>query len=150
MLGSTPLASVSIAAGKFLISIPTAPVAVTETVGRPASDVSMGNWLPSAGPSLYGMINEVVADAATYIHTESLGTCEIALNATVSPGTSLSYRASSSMGNGLTVRLLVDGVAIATWAHGLTTTDDLYTRALSPAQTAKMATGVVTVQLTST
>ena len=146
-LGSSPLASVSISAGQFVITIPTV---VTELIGRPSTDVSAGTWLPSVGTVLYDMINEPVADGSDYIYTNTLGTCEMALNATVAPGTSLSYRASSSMGNGLTVRLLVDGAPIATWAHGLTTTDDLYTRTLSPAQTAMMATGLVTVQLTST
>lgn len=145
-LGSSPLASVSIAAGKFLITVP----AVTELVGRPNADISAGPWKSTIGSTLYDAINEPVADAADYIYANALGTCEMSLNPTAQPGKLLSYRASSSMGNGLIVRLLVDGTVIGTWAHALTTTDDLYSQTLTPEQTAQMASGKVTVQLTGT
>lgn len=145
MIAGSSLASVSIADGKFVIQIPT-----TATVGRPDGDVSAGAWLPSQGSELFEMINEVVPSAQDFIYTNTLSTCELSLNPTVAPGVSLSYRASSSLNNGLTVRLLVDSVVIASWSHSLTTTDDLYTRTLSEQETAEMASGLVTVQLSST
>ena len=148
MLGSLPLASVSVAAGKFVITIPT-QVEVGD-VGRPSADVMLGSWTPSQGSNLFDMVNEAVTDESTFIQTSTLGTCELAMNPVAVPGTILSYRASSSSGNGLIVSVLVDGEVIATWAHALTTTDDLYTNALSIQQTEQMALGRVTVQLTST
>ena len=145
MIAASSLASVSIADGKFVIQIPT-----TATVGRPDADVSAGAWLPSQGSELFEMINEITPSASDFIYTNTLSTCELSLNPTVAPGVSLSYRASSGLGNGLTVRLLVDSVVIASWSHSLTTTDDLYTRTLSEQETAEMASGLVTVQLSST
>ena len=146
LYGAHPLASVSYSTNK---RTPSSAVAVTATTARPSSDVRAGGWLPSTGTTLYGVINEVVPDAA-YIYTSTLSTCEIALNATVAPGNTLSYKATSSMGNGITVTLLAGGAQIATWSHALTTTDDLYTQTLTAAQSAAMAGGNVTVQITAT
>ena len=146
LYGANPLASVSCSTNK---RTPTSGVAVTATTARPSSDVSAGGWKPSAGANLYGMINEVVPDIA-YISTSTLTTCEITLNATTAPGNILSYKATSSMGNGITVALLSGGAQVATWSHALTTTDDLYTHTLTAAQSAAMAGGNVTVQITAT
>ena len=146
LYGANPLASVSCSTNK---RTPSSAVAVTATTARPSSDVSAGGWKPSAGTKLYGVINEVVADFA-YIYTTTLTTCEITLNATAAPGNILSYKATSSLGNGLSVTLLSGGDQIASWSHALTTTDDLYTHTLTAAQSAAMAGGNVTVQLTAT
>ena len=144
--GAYPLASVSYSASKLTLA---SVAAVTATVARPSADVSAGGWLPSTGSTLFGVINEVVADAA-YIYTSTLTTCEITLNATTAPGNILSYKATSSLGNGLFITLLSGGDQIASWSHALTKTDDLYTHTLTAAQSAAMAGGNVTVQITAT
>ena len=142
MYGSYPISSISYSADK------PSSTAVTATVGRPSADVSAGGWLPSTGTALYGVINEVVPDPA-YIYTSTLTTCEVALNATASPGNRLNYKASSSMGNSITVALLAGGTQVATWSHALTTTDDLYSHILTAAQQSMMNGGNLTVQITA-
>ena len=146
LYGANPLASVSCSTNK---RTPTSAVVVAATTARPSSDVSVGGWLPSIGAKLYSVINEVVPDSA-YIYTSTLTTCEITLNATTAPGNILSYKATSSLGNGLFITLLSGGDQIASWSHALTKTDDLYTHTLTAAQSAAMAGGNVTVQITAT
>ena len=140
--GSSP------AAGAPESSDPSA-VSAPGSIGRPSYDLTAGGWLPSAGNTLFGVINEVVPDPA-YIYTSTLTTCEIALTTMATPGSILSYKASSSMGNSITVALLASESIVASWSHALTTTDDLYTHTLTAAQLSQMSTGNITVQITAT
>ena len=87
---------------------------------------------------------------ATYIHTTARSTCEIALGTMTVPGNRLRYKAASSMGNGLVFELLSGGVVVASWAHTLSATDDVYSHALTPAQVSMMAGGYLTVRMTAT
>ena len=147
--------SLPLAAAPVAVATTTAALSGTSlpTVGHPASDTTTGAWTPSTGTTLYGTINEVVPDGSNYISTTSLSTCEFALNNTAYPGTAnqtLSYRASSSTGNGLTAALKQGATVIATWSHALTNTDTLYTQTLTAGQIAAIAAGPLSVSLTST
>jgi len=124
------------------------------TLGRPSTDVGLGEWLPSTGTDLYSMLDEETPNDADYIYVRSLSTCEVALSETSHPGSAiqvLRYRASSSSGNGLTVTLRQGGTTIATWSHALTGTDTLYSQTLTAPQIASITAGAgLSLQLTST
>lgn len=110
------------------------------TIARPGSDTSNTGWTPSTGSDLYAMIDEVTPNDADYISTTSAGSvCKLGLGAVADPGTSsgqvVSYRASSSTGNGLKVELMQGAAVIATWTHAtLTSTDTTYQQSLSGAE----------------
>ena len=126
---------------------------VLGTVGRPISDTTAGGWVPSTGANLFAMLDEVTYDDADYISTTTLSTCEIALDDTIYPGgvtQILSYRASSTTGNGLTVTLKQGATTIASWSHALTGTDTLYTQTLTAPEIATITAGALSVTLTST
>lgn len=123
------------------------------TIGRPAGDVSAGSWTPNTGSDLFAMLDEETPDAGDYISTASLSTCEILLQETVFPGSSVQavrYRASSNTGNGITVTLKQGATTIAAWSHSLTAVDTLYTRVLTPEQLALIGPGALSIQLTAT
>lgn len=88
---------------------------------RPASDVSAGAWTPSAGGSLYAMLDETTPSSADYITTSTASTCEIKLGPVVDPGTSsgqaVRYQTWSDDGAGLTVYLMQGAAQIASWSH---------------------------------
>lgn len=97
------------------------------------------------------MINEAESEADPgYIHTNTSSTCEIALGVMTSPGNRMRYKAASSLGNGLVFDLLSDGVLVASWAHRLSATNDIYSHALTSAQVAMMAGGYLTARMTAT
>ena len=114
--------------------------AASPTIARPSTDTSNSGWTPSTGSDLYAMIDEVSPDDADYISTASAGSvCRLGLGAVADPGTSsgqvVSYRASSSTGNGLRVELMQGGTVIATWNHAtLPATDTTYQQSLSAAE----------------
>ena len=150
ILGASPLASVSIAGGRFVIAI-----AAPTTVGGPVADVIRGDWRASTGSALYPMVNETEAESGAnpnpnYIRTTTLSTCEIALGVMTVPGNRMRYKAASSLGNGLVFELLSDGVLVASWAHNLSATDDIYSHTLTPAQVAMMTGGYLTARMTAT
>jgi hypothetical protein len=123
------------------------------TLGRPASDSSAGQWSPSTGTTLSTMLNETVANDADFIVVAALSSCEVLLTETSYPGTAeqtISYRASSSNGNGLTVTLKQSGSTIASWSHALSSTVTLYTQTLTAPQIALIDAGALSVILTST
>lgn len=123
------------------------------TLGYAVGDTSTGAWTPSAGGTLYGVIDETTPSDADYISVASLSTCEVLLNETAFPGgaiQTLSYRASSSSGSGLTVTLKQGATTIASWSHGLTATDTLYVQTLTSGQIAAITAGALSVSLTST
>ena len=111
-----------------------------QTIARPSADTSNTGWTPSTGSDLYAMIDEVTPDDADYISTASAGSvCRLGLGAVADPGTSsgqvVSYRASSSTGNGLLVELMQGVTVIATWNHAsLPATDTTYQQSLSAAE----------------
>jgi len=153
IFGASPLASVSLAsvslAGEKLAGATPAPA--PSPVGRASADIRRGGWRPSTGSALYPMVNEAEADANTsYIRTNTLSTCEIALGTMTVPGNRMRYKAASSLGNGLVFELLSDGVLVASWAHSLTATDDIYSHTLTPAQMAMMTGGYLTARMTAT
>lgn len=100
------------------------------------------------------MLDETVPDDADFISTSSIGsTCELALNDTAYPGAAsqtVSYRAASSTGNGITVTLKQGATVIATWSHALTPIDTLYTQALTSGQIALITSGALSIQLAAT
>jgi hypothetical protein len=123
------------------------------TLGRPAADTSAGLWTPSSGGALYPMLNEVSANDSNFINVAALSTCEMVLDNTAYPGganQTLSYRAFSSTGNGLTVTLKQGSTTIASWSHALTGTPTLYTQTLTSGQIAAIVAGPISVTLTST
>jgi hypothetical protein len=123
------------------------------TLGRPVSDTSIGQWSPSTGTTLSAMLNETVADDADFIVVAALSSCEVLLTETRYPGTAeqtISYRASSATGNGLSVTLTQNGTPIASWSHALSSTVTLYTQTLTAAQIALIGAGALSVILTST
>ena len=131
--------------GNSLVSLP--------TLGRPANDTSAGQWTPSTGSTLNPMLSEALASDADFISVAAFSTCELLLAETVYPGSSvqtLSYRASSSTGNGLSVTLKQNGSPIASWSHALTSSVTLYTQTLTPPQIALIGAGPLSVTLTST
>lgn len=131
----------------------TASGAVTETVGRPTSDTSNTGWAPSTGVDLYPMVDEVVPDALDYIYASSVGAiCEMALNATAYPGTAsqaLKYRASSSTGNSIIVRLKEGATTIRTETQVLSASDTEYTITLTSGEIAAITSGALSVELES-
>ena len=123
------------------------------TVGRPTSDTSNTGWTASTGSDLYAMVDEVTPDAVDYISAASVGAvCNMALNATAYPGTSvqqLKYRASSSTGNSVIVRLKEGATTIRSATQPLTATDTEYTITLTSGEIAAITSGALSVELES-
>ena len=123
------------------------------TIGRPASDTSNSGWTASAGTDLFAMVDEVTPDAGDYIVTTATGSvCELALEQTAYPGTAsqaLKYRASSSTGNSLIVRLKNGATTIRTETQALTATDSEYSITLTSGEIAAITSGVLSVELES-
>ena len=139
-------AAAVVAAGDILVTVP--------TVGRPASDTSNSGWVPSTGSDLYAMLDEVAPDALDYIVATSIGAlCELELDTTAYPGTAsqtLKYRASSSTGNSVIVRLKnTGGATIRTETQVLTSVDTEYSIALTAPEIAAITSGALSVQLES-
>ena len=128
--------------------------AALPTVGRPANDTSNAGWTASTGSDLYAMLDEVTPDAADYIVTTSTGSiCEMPLQTTEYPGTAaqvLSYRASSSTGNSVIVRLKnTGGATVRSETQVLTSTDTLYEITLTAPEIAAITSGALSVELES-
>jgi hypothetical protein len=123
------------------------------TLGRPASDTRTGQWSPSSGTTLSGVLDEAVANDGDFISVTALSSCEVLLTETSYPGTAeqtISYRASSATGNGLSVTLTQNGTPIASWSHALSSTLTTYTQTLTAQQIAMIGAGALSVILTST
>ena len=99
------------------------------------------------------MVDEVVPDALDYIYASSVGAiCEMALNATAYPGTAsqqLKYRASSSTGNSVIVRLKEGATTIRTETQVLSASDTEYTITLTSGEIAAITSGSLSVELES-
>ena len=123
------------------------------TIGRPTSDTSNTGWTPSTGVDLYAMVDEVTPSAVDYISASSVGAiCKMALNATAYPGTAsqnLKYRASSSTGNSVIVRLKEGATTIRTETQALTAVDTEYTLTLTSGEIAAITSGSLSVELES-
>ena len=123
------------------------------TIGRPASDTSNIGWTASTGTDLFAMVDEVTPDALDYIVTTATGSiCELALDTTAYPGTAsqaLKYRASSSTGNSLIVRLKNGATTIRTETQALTASDTEYTITLTSGEIAAITSGSLSVELES-
>ena len=133
----------------------TATVTTTSpTIGRPASDASNSGWTASTGSDLYAMLDEVTPDAGDYIVATSTGSiCEMPLQTTAYPGTAaqvLSYRASSSTGNSVIVRLKnTGGATVRSETQVLTASDTLYQITLTAGERAAITSGALSVELES-
>ena len=127
--------------------------AVLPTIGRPASDTSNSGWTASTGTDLFAMVDEVTPDPLDYIVTTATGSvCELALEQTAYPGTAsqaLKYRASSSTGNSLIVRLKNGATTIRTETQPLTASDTEYTITLTSGEIAAITSGSLSVELES-
>jgi len=137
-----------------IVRSPVVSSAVPGTIGRPVSDTSNSGWVASAGGALYPMLDEVTPDAGDYIVATSVGAlCELALNGTSYPGTAsqvLKFRASSSTGNSVIVRLKnTGGATVRSATQVLTPVDTEYAITLSPAEIAAITSGALSVQLES-
>jgi len=128
--------------------------AVLPTVGRPASDVTTGAWVPSTGVSLFDVINEVVPDDGDYISTTTAAPCTMTLESTLFPGSAsqqkINYRASSTQGSNLTVRMFQGATTIMTRTHALTGINTLYTQSLTSPEIALITAGAISIELTAT
>lgn len=103
---------------------------------RPLSDVSGGPWIASDGGSLADAVKQ---DDNITMSAAAPGTCEIKLGPVVDPQTSygqvVRYKAGSSAGSGLTVRLKQGATVIASWSHSsLPAAQTVFTQVLSAAQ----------------
>lgn len=103
---------------------------------RPLSDVTGGQWTASNGGSLADAVKQ---DDSVTMSTTAPGACEIKLGPVVDPQTSsgqvVRYKAGSSNGTGLTVRLKQGAIVIASWTHAaLPAAQTLFTQVLSAAQ----------------
>lgn len=127
--------------------------AALPTIGRPASDTSNSGWTASTGIDLFAMVDEVTPDPLDYIVTTATGSvCELALEQTAYPGTAsqaLKYRASSSTGNSLIVRLKNGATTIRTETQALTATDTEYVITLTSGEIAAITSGSLSVELES-
>ena len=127
--------------------------AVLPTIGRPGSDTSNSGWTASTGTDLFAMVDEVTPDPLDYIVTTATGSvCELALDTTAYPGTAsqaLKYRASSSTGNSLIVRLKNGATTIRTETQALTASDTEYTITLTSGEIAAITSGSLSVELES-
>jgi hypothetical protein len=124
------------------------------TIGRPSSDISAGAWVPSTPGSLYAMIDEVTPDDLDYIYTNTLGSvCKLDLNATQYPGSAsqqISFRAASTTGNSVIVRLVrPDLTVVRTITQTLTTVDTTYQVNLTAGEIALITSGSLSVELES-
>lgn len=123
------------------------------TVGRPTSDTSNTGWTPSTGVDLYPMVDEVTPDALDYISTTAIGSiCKMALSTTAYPGTAsqqLKFRASSSTGNSVIVRLKEGATTIRSATQVLTAVDTEYTLTLTSGEIAAITSGSLSVELES-
>ena len=99
------------------------------------------------------MVDEVTPDPLDYIVTTATGSvCELALEQTAYPGTAsqaLKYRASSSTGNSLIVRLKNGATTIRTETQALTASDTEYTITLTSGEIAAITSGSLSVELES-
>lgn len=90
----------------------------------PVSDVSAGDWTPSAGTDLYAMLDEDPYSDTDYIVAETESTCTIAIEAGSDPSSStghiLRYRLLAGSGK-IAVTLKQSTTTIASWGpHTLT------------------------------
>jgi hypothetical protein len=89
----------------------------------PASDISLGSWTPSAGGTLFGVIDEVTADDADYAvsGSGSADTMEIKFGGVLSPsadtGHVVSYRIKADAAVNMTVALYCGATLIKSWSH---------------------------------
>lgn len=149
-LGSAFLAAL----GDSGIFAGSASVAAPSAIGRPTSDTSNAGWTASTGSDLYAMLDEVTPNPADYIVATSVGAvCELALNSTSYPGTAsqvLKFRASSSTGNSVIVRLKnTGGATVRTATQALTASDTEYSITLTAGEIAAITSGALSVQLES-
>lgn len=125
----------------------------TATVARPSGDVSNASWTPSTGVVLYAMLDEVTPDAADYIITSTTGAiCKMDLSATAYPGTAvqqLKYRASSSTGNSVIIRLKDGATTIRSQTQVLSATESEYTITLTSGEIAAITSGSLQVEIES-
>jgi hypothetical protein len=132
-----------------------ASVAAPSATGRPASDTSNSGWTASSGTDLYAMVDETgIPNPADYIVAASVGAvCELALNPTSYPGTAsqvLYFRASSSTGNSVIVRLKnTGGATVRSATQLLTAVDTEYSITLTAPEIAAITSGALSVQLES-
>jgi hypothetical protein len=88
---------------------------------RPASDVSDGAWVPSAGADLFATIDESSASDADYDYTESASPFTVGLSSGTDPASSANhtvrYRAAGNGALNLVVTLLQTATPIATWTE---------------------------------
>ena len=99
------------------------------------------------------MVDEVTPDALDYISTTAIGSiCKMALSTTAYPGTAsqqLKFRASSSTGNSVIVRLKEGATTIRSATQVLTAVDTEYTLTLTSGEIAAITSGSLSVELES-
>lgn len=105
---------------------------------RPSSDISAGGWTPSTGIVLYAMLNETVADDATYNTTLTPSTFEVRLSAGTDPISSINHlpavRVRGTTGT-VTVRLVQGTTVIATFVLTCTPGYTTFTPTLTTGET---------------
>lgn len=102
----------------------------------PTSDISSGAWTPSTGATLYGVLDEPIADDADYIYTGTASTSEVKFSPAADPRVSdahvVRYRAKG--GGTLTTHLVQGTTVIATDVQTLTGTLQTFSFTLSGAE----------------
>ena len=86
----------------------------------PSSDLSAGTWTPSSGPSLFAMLNEAVANDATFDVTSQASTFKVSLAAGVNPGVTTGHIVRYRIVGSQTVSLMQGVTVIASWSQAPT------------------------------
>lgn len=96
--------------------LPTAAVQLL----APSSDISAGTWTASSGGSLFAMLNEAVANDATFDVTSQASTFKVGLAAGANPGVTTGHIVRYRIVGSQTVSLMQGVTVIASWSQAPT------------------------------
>jgi hypothetical protein len=112
----------------------------------PASDISSGSWVPSTGGSLFGTVDEFIADDSDYDKSSfdpSSDTMEVKFGSVIAPSVNtnhtIKYRISARSGANRAAQLVMSlycgATLIKTWTHNpVPSTPTTYFQALTPSE----------------
>ena len=86
----------------------------------PSSDISAGTWTPSSGGSLFAMLNESVANDATFDVTSQASTFKVGIAAGANPGVTTGHVVRYRIIGSQTVSLMQGVTVIASWSQAPT------------------------------
>ena len=86
----------------------------------PSSDISAGTWAPSSGGSLFAMLNEAIANDATYDATSQTSTFKVGIAAGANPGVTTGHIVRYRIIGSQTVSLMQGATVVASWSQAPT------------------------------